>query len=262
MANENVKEIKRIGVTEILGKEIEFYGSWEEPYFLAKSVAEWIEHSNTSKMLNNVDEDEKVKAILPITNGYTQDSSHGGLRNNTEMLFLTEDGLYEVLMQSRKPIAKPLKKKIKQYLKQIRKTGGTVEEGREEEFINKYFPSFSEDVKIAMVQDLLKTNKELKPKADYHDEVLNPTDENFKKLLTASEIAKDLGMSAQKFNKTLNELHIIYKKSKTWMLYAEYEHMIPEYFDYHITEYGQTLKYKEKGRKWIIELLKENQIIK
>ena len=69
-------------------------------------------------------------------------------------------------------------------------------------------------------------------------------------------------MSAQKFNKILNELHIIYKKSKTWMLYAEYEHMIPEYFDYHITEYGQTLKYKEKGRKWIIELLKENQIIK
>ena len=250
MANENVKEIKRIGVTEILGKEIEFYGSWEEPYFLAKSVAEWIENKNHRDLLTRVDEEEKVVGLTDTL---------GGIQKTT---FLTEDGLYEVLMQSRKPIAKPLKKKIKQYLKQIRKTGGTVEEGREEEFINKYFPSFSDDVKIAMVQDLLKTNKELKPKADYHDKILNPTDENFKKLLTASEIAKDLGMSAQKFNKTLNELHIIYKKSKTWMLYAEYEHMIPEYFDYHITEYGQTLKYKEKGRKWIIELLKENQIIK
>lgn len=34
--------LKRIGVTEILGKEIEFYGSWEEPYFLGKKVVEWI----------------------------------------------------------------------------------------------------------------------------------------------------------------------------------------------------------------------------
>ena len=63
----------------------------ENPLFLAKDVAEMIEHSNASKMLNTVDEDEKIKAILPITNGYTQ--THGGVRENTEALFLTEDGL-------------------------------------------------------------------------------------------------------------------------------------------------------------------------
>jgi len=250
-------ELKRIGVTNILEKEIVFYGSWKEPYFLAKDVAEWIEHSNTSKMINNIDEDEKIKALCDVTNSYTTSKA----RNTQEMLFLTEDGLYEALMQSRKPIAKELKKKIKQYLKQIRQTGGTVEEGREEEFINKYFPSFSDEVKLLMVQDLLKTNKELKPKADYHDKVLNPTDENYKKLLTTGEIAKDLGMSAIKLNKTLSELHIIYKQNKTWMPYAEYQNMIPEYFDYHVNEYGQVLKYTEKGRKWIIELLQENKII-
>ena len=38
-------------------------------------------------------------------------------------MFLTEDGLYEVLMQSRKPIAKQFKKEVKKVLKQIRKTG-------------------------------------------------------------------------------------------------------------------------------------------
>ena len=250
-------ELKRIGVTNILEKEIVFYGSWEEPYFLAKDVAKWIEHSNTSKMINNIDEDEKIKALCDVTNSYTTSKA----RNTQEMLFLTEDGLYEALMQSRKPIAKELKKKIKQYLKQIRQTGGTVEEGREEEFINKYFPSFSDEVKLLMVQDLLKTNKELKPKADYHDKVLNPTDENYKKLLTTGEIAKDLGMSAIKLNKILNELHIIYKQNKTWMPYSEHQSKIPTYMDYHITEYGQTLKFTEKGRKWIIELLQENKII-
>ena len=37
--------------------------------------------------------------------------------------FLTEDGLYEVLMQSRKPIAKQFKKEVKKILKSIRMNG-------------------------------------------------------------------------------------------------------------------------------------------
>lgn len=37
---------------------------------------------------------------------------------------LTEDGLYEVLMQSRKPIAKQFKKGVKAILKEIRTKGG------------------------------------------------------------------------------------------------------------------------------------------
>jgi anti-repressor protein len=39
------------------------------------------------------------------------------------MYFLTEDGLYEVLMQSRKPIAKQFKHEVKRILKDIRKHG-------------------------------------------------------------------------------------------------------------------------------------------
>lgn len=96
---------------EVLGKEFNIYGSYEEPLFLAKDVAEWIENKNVSQMLNVVDDDEKV-----IYNVYTL----GGVQ---KAWFLTEDGLYEVLMQSRKPIAKAFKKEVKQILKTIRKTG-------------------------------------------------------------------------------------------------------------------------------------------
>ena len=46
----------------------------------------------------------------------------------------------------------------------MRKTGAYIMEGREEEMINNYFPSFSDDIKLAMVQDLLKQNKEYKEK--------------------------------------------------------------------------------------------------
>lgn len=61
----------------------------------------WIPYKDHRDLLNSIDEDEKVK--LAITQNVT--SSHGGLRSNTECWFLTEDGLYEVLMQSRKLIA-------------------------------------------------------------------------------------------------------------------------------------------------------------
>lgn len=43
--------------------------------------------------------------------------------NMTKATFLTEDGLYEVLMRSTKPLAKEFKKQVKHILKTIRKTG-------------------------------------------------------------------------------------------------------------------------------------------
>ena len=102
-----------INEQDVLGKRFKIYGTFEEPLFLAKDVAEWIEHSDRSIMLKNVDEDDKVKNIVLTPGG------------NQEMWFLTEDGLYEVLMQSRKPIAKAFKKEVKKILKALR-TGEAV----------------------------------------------------------------------------------------------------------------------------------------
>ena len=61
-------------------------------------------------MLNRVDKDEKVTRVLcDINIVYVTSKS----RNTQQMLFLTEDGLYEVLFLSRKPIAKAFKKDVK-----------------------------------------------------------------------------------------------------------------------------------------------------
>lgn len=110
--------MKIIDEREILGKQFRIFGDFENPLFLAKDVAEWIEYDTSSinKMLNNVDETEKVRKNIPTPGG------------NQEMWFLTEDGLYEVLMLSRKPIAKEFKKQIKEILKTIRKNGMYVTE--------------------------------------------------------------------------------------------------------------------------------------
>lgn len=92
----------------ILGLNVTTYGDIESPLFLAKDVAEWIGHSRASEMLKSIDEDEKLMQTIFAS----------GQRR--EMWFLTEDGLYEVLMQSRKPIAKIFKKQVKNLLKELR----------------------------------------------------------------------------------------------------------------------------------------------
>lgn len=106
-----MNEIKVINKSMLLGKEIDVYGSVDEPLFLAKDVAEWIEHTQPSKMVETVDEDEKLMGTIFLSG------------QNREVWMLTEDGLYEVLMQSRKQIAKQFKKGVKEILKTIRKTG-------------------------------------------------------------------------------------------------------------------------------------------
>ncbi|MDO4721440.1 MAG: Bro-N domain-containing protein [Peptostreptococcaceae bacterium] len=105
------KQLEIIDERVVLDKEFRVFGDFENPLFLAKDVAEWIEHNKPNEMISNVDDDEKLKAII---------SPSGQKR---EVWMLTEDGLYEVLMQSRKPIAKQFKKQVKAILKEIRKTG-------------------------------------------------------------------------------------------------------------------------------------------
>ena len=113
MNNLNVieREISIVSRSNFMGQEVDVYGTAEDPLFLAKDVAKWIGHSDVSMMMRNVDEDEKVTSNV---------CTPGGRQN---AWFLTEDGLYEVLMQSRKPIAKQFKKGVKDILKTIRRTG-------------------------------------------------------------------------------------------------------------------------------------------
>lgn len=118
-----------------LEKTVRVFGTPEEPLFLAKDVAEWIDHSDVSMMMKKVDDDEKVtnKVCTP-----------GGVQT---AWFLTENGLYEVLMLSRKPKAKEFKKKVKEILKTIRKTGGYINHGQEDLFVDTYLPFLDENYK-------------------------------------------------------------------------------------------------------------------
>ena len=113
--SENTAKTSTIAVlrkTEFLGKTLTVFGTIAFPLFLAKEVAEWLEHSDVSMMLRNVDADEKALQTNP-----------NNVCGGQNAWFLTEYGLYEVLMQSRKPIAKEFKKGVKKILSDIRQQG-------------------------------------------------------------------------------------------------------------------------------------------
>jgi len=189
------QKLEIIKTDRILNKIVNIYGGFENPLFLAKDVAEWIEHTNITVMLKIVEDDEKV-----LNKVYTP----GG---NQETWFLTEDGLYEVLMQSNKPKAKDFKKQVKTLLKGLRK--GELQ-------IKSHLPDFTNPADAARAWAL---EYEKREKAENTVAILT----HVKKTYTTTEIAKELGLrSAIELNKILEDKQIQYKVNGTWVLRADY----------------------------------------
>lgn len=99
-----MNELKIIDERKILEKDFKIYGTVEEPLFLAKDVANWIEHSDVSTMIRNIDDEEKVKRFV---------ATAGGMQ---EAWFVTLDGLKQILANSRKLIARKLSLKIEDFV--------------------------------------------------------------------------------------------------------------------------------------------------
>ena len=81
------------------------------------------------------------------------------------------------------------------------------------------------------------------------------------KLITITEIANDLGISARELNKFLETEGIQNKQYKQWKISQEFLWLIEEkYADYEIysRNFGkknQQLKWTEKGRNFIVDLV-------
>ncbi|MEJ7508554.1 Rha family phage regulatory protein [Staphylococcus simulans] len=104
---------------------------------------------------------------------------------------------------------------------------------------------------------------EYEPKASYLDTILNN-----KSLVTVGQIAKDYGMSAQALNKLLHELKVQYKQSGQWLLYSNlhdkgYTHSSTTEIEHKdgSTSVRMNTKWTQKGRLFIYDLLKDNNIL-
>lgn len=241
---------------EVLGFDFKIYGDFDNPLFLAKDVATWIGYdvSSTNKMVRTVDEDEKLNGIM----------FRAGQKR--QMLFLTEDGLYEVLMQSRKPIAKEFKKQVKMILRELRKGNVQLTStiSKKDLAVLDIIHSKTDLEQALAIKNfeeiitvpLLETIEEQKPKVDYCENVLDS--EN---TYNITQIAKDYGLSAKKLNNILHELGIQYKSNNQWLLYSKYrnEGYVESYTNSNDKGFVFTItKWTQKGRMFIYEILKEN----
>jgi prophage antirepressor-like protein len=83
-----------------------------EPWFVARDVCEALEHSDTSKAVSRLDDDEKLIRTLFVSG------------QNREVLLINEPGLYALVLTSRKPEAKAFKRWVThEVIPSIRKTG-------------------------------------------------------------------------------------------------------------------------------------------
>ena len=189
--------------------------------------------------------------------------------------FVTEDGLYDVILDSRKPEAKRFRKWVtSEVLPTIRKHGAymtkdTLERAiTEPDFLIQLATTLKEEkAKRLEAEQQCEAQKqiigELEKKVSYLDLILSSTS-----TMTITQIAQDYGMSGQRMNKLLHGLRIQYKVGEQWILYAEYKDKcyVSSETIHFVTSEGipcTTLntKWTQKGRLFLYDILKKEGIL-
>ena len=172
---------------------------------MAVKFKDWV----TSVVLPQI---RKTGGYIPVNEGESEEET---IRNAEEILRATLKKKEELLEQQRKllqeskVILAQQKKLIGEQDVEIRRLNGVVDE---------------QVVNIARKgENIIHLEHQvdgLMPKAIYSDNVLDSVS-----CFTTTQVAKELGVTAQELNRSLCALHIQYYQSGQYMLYAEYAHM-------------------------------------
>lgn len=202
-------------------------------------------------------------------------STRGG---NQQFMFINEDGLYDVILDSRKIEAKRFRKWVtSEVLPSIRKNGAYLTEKTIERALNE--PDF-----LIELATNLKKEKQARKFAEERNETQKNIIEGQEKAIHVLEvrqsfvdhimstpscvcitqIAKEYGLSAVKLNKFLHEKKIQYCVNGQWLLYADYQDK--GYIkSVHVRLENNTSRehsqWTQKGRLFLYEYLKKYGII-
>lgn len=247
------------------GHEIEIFELDGEILFNPYQVGECLEISDATVRdhMRKMNKNQVVK----LTNSDVASTNIRKLNNAGEN-FLTESGLYKLLMKSRKPRAERFTDWVTdEVIPQIRKTGGYIPHNQ----------NMSEaEIMAAAMQIANKTIEEQRKRIDIVEKEkenlsnviagVAPTVEFAETILesngtlTATQIGADYGISAIELNSILHEKGIQYKNNGQWILYAKYKDRgYTESKTFYIGN-GDTRTrtvWTQKGRKFIHEILTE-----
>jgi len=231
-----------------------------EPWFCAKDLCDVLGYKKAcDSVKQHVRYDDTMKRGVWVEVGKKKDGTPA--KRLTQMIFVNESGFYALVLGSKLASAVKFKDWVTSVvLPQIRKTGGyiPVHEGESEEetirnaeeilraTLKKKEMLLAQQTKLIGEQDVeirrlngvvdeqvvniarkgeniihLEHQVDgLMPKAIYSDNVLDSVS-----CFTTTQVAKELGITAQELNRSLCALHIQYYQSGQYMLYAEYAHM-------------------------------------
>ena len=201
-----------------------------------------------------------------------------------QMYFVSEPDLYRCIFQSRKPTARKFQDWVfNEVLPSLRTTGAyvvTKEEDSEEDIIARGLIAAKAALarREQRIKELECENNQSKqvievqgeriakdaPKVEYYEQTLNSKD-----CMTSSQVALDLGITAQELHNKLCQANIIYKQSGQWNLHKPYKswklHDTNTY-TFPSSDGGTHTKvytvWTQRGRRFIIALFNNNFNVK
>lgn len=232
-----------------------------DPWFCAKDLCDVLGYKRADNAVRqHVNPSDALKQCVAriAKNRYGECN---GKMQVVQMIFVNESGFYALVLGSKLASAMKFKDWVTSVvLPQIRKTGGyiPVKEGESDEETIRNAEEIlratlkkkemlleqqrklieEQDVEIRRLNGVVDEQvvniarkgeniihlehqvDGLMPKAIYSDNVLDSVS-----CFTTTQVAKELGVTAQELNRSLCALHIQYYQSGQYMLYAEYAHM-------------------------------------
>ena len=236
------------------GQKVEIFEFNGEVLFNPYDVAAILGVKNVRDRIRDFNDNQRIKLT----------QSTVGIPDNLDIptsgrVYITESGVYKLTFQSRKPQAEKFSDWVTgEVLPSIRKHGAYLTPDKVEEVL------LNPDTIIKIAQNLKEEqekrrqleieNNELKPKANYCEQVLQS--EN---AVVTTQIAKDYGMSPQALNSILHELGVQYKVDGQWVLYSKYQDKGYTKSCTVIDRFGEPrmqTKWTQKGRLFIYQMLK------
>ena len=253
-------------------------GEDNEPRFCLKDVCKVLGLQNSAVMRRL---DKGVTTNHPLL-------TSGG---NQMVTFVNEDGLYDVILDSRKPEAKAFRKWVtSDVLPSIRKNGAYMTDNaleqaltdpdfgirlltnlKKEKEIRKELEQKNREQQMLLIEkderieELDKENKKLAESSEYCRKVLQADS-----LVPITQIAQDYGTTANAMNEYLHQNGIQYKKNDKgpWIIYAQFianGYVHSETFLYTdskgIDHVKNNTKWTQKGRLFLYKWFKKRGIL-
>ena len=226
-----------------------------ETFFVGNDVAKALGYKNTRDALNkHVDSDDKVVAKCDTL---------GGGQN---LVFVSESGLYALVLSSKLPQAKLFKHWVtSEVLPQIRKTGGYIptKDADGHKLSDLEIMALALQIQQKTIDEQHKAIEAMEPKAEYCDEVLESVS-----CFTTTQIAKELNMTVHDLTRLLIDRKVMYKQSGQYLLYADFarkgyaKNRTHSYYDAEGELHTRTyLVWTERGRKFIHRVCKTEEIM-